>query len=166
MAHADRARDPCPWVILNDSGGAFSMGCIGGAIWYAIKGSRNSPRVSVANFVRALSSVSHHRILQGSRLPGAVAAVKARAPVLGGNFGIWGTMFSTFDCTVKGVRQKEDYWNSIIAGFMTGGSLAFRGTCNEACLSFYLTSSLYCSGSQDSCWLWNHVRHLIRMLRG
>lgn len=56
-----------------------------------------------------------------------MAAVKARAPVLGGNFGIWGTMFSTFDCTVKGVRQKEDYWNSVIAGFMTGGSLAIRG---------------------------------------
>lgn len=63
---------------------------------------------------------------QGSRLPGAVAAIKARAPVLGGNFGIWGTMFSTYDCTVKGIRQKEDYWNSIIAGFMTGGSLAIR----------------------------------------
>jgi hypothetical protein len=46
MAHADRARDPCPYVILNDAGGAFSMGAIGGTIWYAIKGSRNSPRVS------------------------------------------------------------------------------------------------------------------------
>ncbi|MCO5573883.1 hypothetical protein L7F22_027658 [Adiantum nelumboides] len=99
MAHADRTRDPCPWVILNDSGGAFSMGAIGGTIWHGIKGSRNSPR--------------------GSRLPGALAAIKARAPVLGGNFGIWGTMFSTFDCTVKGVRQKEDHWNSIIAGFFT-----------------------------------------------
>lgn len=47
MAHADRARDPCPYVILNDAGGAFSMGAIGGTIWYAIKGSRNSPRVSI-----------------------------------------------------------------------------------------------------------------------
>lgn len=46
MAHADRTRDPCPWVILNDSGGAFSMGAIGGTIWHGIKGSRNSPRVS------------------------------------------------------------------------------------------------------------------------
>jgi import inner membrane translocase subunit TIM17 len=31
-----------------------------------------------------------------------------RAPVLGGNFGIWGGLFSSFDCAVKGVRQKED----------------------------------------------------------
>ena len=31
-----------------------------------------------------------------------------RAPVLGGNFGVWGGLFSTFDCAVKGVRKKED----------------------------------------------------------
>ncbi|PWO00286.1 putative TIM17-mitochondrial inner membrane import translocase subunit [Tilletiopsis washingtonensis] len=106
MAHADHTRDPCPYVILNDFGGAFAMGAVGGTIWHGIKGSRNSPR--------------------GYRLPGAMAAIKARAPVLGGNFGVWGGMFSTYDCTVKGIRQKEDAWNAIIAGFMTGGSLAIR----------------------------------------
>lgn len=36
-------------------------------------------------------------------------------------------MFSTYDCAVKGIRKKEDPWNSIIAGFFTGGSLAIRG---------------------------------------
>ncbi len=50
-----------------------------------------------------------------------------RAPVLGGNFGVWGGLFSTFDCAVKGYRQKEDPWNAITAGFLTGGSLAMRG---------------------------------------
>ena len=50
-----------------------------------------------------------------------------RAPVLGGNFGVWGGLFSTFDWAVKGVRKKEDPWNAIIAGFFTGGSLAVRG---------------------------------------
>jgi len=35
-------------------------------------------------------------------------------------------MFSTFDCAVKGWRQKEDAWNAIISGFMTGGALAAR----------------------------------------
>lgn len=52
--------------------------------------------------------------------------IKARAPVTGGNFGVWGGMFSTFDCAVKGYRQKEDAWNAIISGFMTGGCLAAR----------------------------------------
>lgn len=41
------------------------MGAVGGTIWHGIKGARNSPR--------------------GDRLIGSIAAVKARAPVVGGN---------------------------------------------------------------------------------
>lgn len=63
----------------------------------------------------------------GERRIGAITSIKARAPVLGGNFGVWGGLFNTFDCAVKGVRKKEDPWNAIIAGFFTGGSLAVRG---------------------------------------
>lgn len=63
---------------------------------------------------------------QGERLTGSLSAIKARAPVLGGNFGIWGGLFSSFDCAVKGYRQKEDPWNAIISGFLVGGTLAFR----------------------------------------
>ncbi|GAB1315581.1 translocase of the inner membrane [Madurella fahalii] len=92
----DHTRDPCPWVILNDFGGAFCMGAVGGTIWHGVKGFRNSP--------------------YGERRLGAITAIKMRAPVLGGNFGVWGGMFSTFDCAVKG-----------IAGFFTGGALAIRG---------------------------------------
>lgn len=55
-----------------------------------------------------------------------MSVIKARAPVTGGNFGVWGGMFSTFDCAVKGWRQKEDMWNAIISGFLTGGCLAAR----------------------------------------
>ncbi|CAG60444.1 uncharacterized protein GVI51_I05687 [Nakaseomyces glabratus] len=104
---ADHSRDPCPIVILNDFGGAFAMGAIGGVVWHGIKGFRNSPL--------------------GERGLGAMSAVKARAPVLGGNFGVWGGLFSTFDCAVKAVRKREDPWNAIIAGFFTGGALAVRG---------------------------------------
>jgi hypothetical protein len=68
--------------------------------------------------------------LQGERLVGAISSIKARAPVTGGNFGVWGGMFSTFDCAVKGYRQKEDAWNGIISGFMTGGCLALRSMAN------------------------------------
>ncbi|ODV79828.1 mitochondrial inner membrane import translocase subunit [Suhomyces tanzawaensis NRRL Y-17324] len=104
---ADHARDPCPIVILNDFGGAFAMGVIGGCVWHGIKGFRNSP--------------------YGERRYGAISAIKARAPVLGGNFGVWGGLFSTFDCSVKAVRKREDAWNAVIAGFFTGGALAIRG---------------------------------------
>lgn len=65
---------------------------IGGAVWHGVKGFRNSP--------------------YGERRIGALTAIKARAPVLGGNFGVWGGLFSSFDCAVKGIRKKEDPYNA------------------------------------------------------
>ena len=44
-----------------------------------------------------------------------------------GNFAVWGGLFSSFDCTLVALRQKEDPWNSIISGAATGGVLAARG---------------------------------------
>ena len=40
---------------------------------------------------------------------------------------MWGGLFSTYDCAVKSIRQKEDPWNLIASGFLTGGVLAARG---------------------------------------
>ena len=100
-------RDPCPHRILDDIGGAFSMGAIGGGLWHSIKGARNSPR--------------------GERLLGSATAVKARVPIIGGNFAVWGGLFSAFDCTLVAIRKKEDPWNSIVSGAATGGVLAARG---------------------------------------
>ena len=65
-------------------------------------------------------------VFQGERFSGALSVIKSRAPVTGGNFGVWGGMFSTFDCAIKGWRQKEDAWNAIASGFLTGGCLAAR----------------------------------------
>ncbi|XP_046982822.1 mitochondrial import inner membrane translocase subunit Tim17-B-like [Schistocerca americana] len=102
------AREPCPWRIVDDCGGAFTMGCLGGAVFQSIKGFRNAP-----------SGISH-------RLMGSLAAIKQRSPIIAGNFAVWGGMFSTIDCTLVHFRQKEDPWNSIISGAATGGILAAR----------------------------------------
>lgn len=40
---------------------------------------------------------------------------------------MWGGMFNTFDCTMMQLRNKEDPWNAIISGALTGGVLASRG---------------------------------------
>jgi len=82
------------------------MGNIGGGLWHSIKGARMAPA--------------------GARLAGSLSAVQARAPVLGGQFAIWGGIFACFDCTLTSLRQKEDPWNSIISGAATGGTLALR----------------------------------------
>ncbi|XP_071960255.1 mitochondrial import inner membrane translocase subunit Tim17-B-like [Antedon mediterranea] len=102
------AREPCPWRIVDDCGGAFSMGVIGGGVVHSFLGARNAP----AGF--------------RYRLAGSLMAVKHKAPIVGGNFAIWGGLFSTFDCTLVHLRQKEDPWNSITSGALTGAVLAAR----------------------------------------
>lgn len=63
----------------------------------------------------------------GERRIGALTAIKARAPVLGGNFGVWGGLFSTFDCAVKGVRHKEDPYNASMFSADIGTRLSKAG---------------------------------------
>ena len=53
-------------------------------------------------------------------------AIRREAPRIGGSFAVWGGLFSTFDCTLVAVRHKEDPWNSIAAGALTGGFLSLR----------------------------------------
>lgn len=55
-----------------------------------------------------------------------VQAIRREAPRIGGSFAVWGGLFSTFDCTLVAVRHKEDPWNSIAAGALTGGFLSLR----------------------------------------
>ncbi|XP_059913907.1 mitochondrial import inner membrane translocase subunit Tim17-B isoform X1 [Gadus macrocephalus] len=102
------AREPCPWRIVDDCGGAFTMGAIGGGVFQVIKGFRNAP-----------VGVRH-------RLKGSVSAVRTRAPQIGGSFAVWGGLFSTIDCGLVRLRGKEDPWNSITSGAMTGAVLAAR----------------------------------------
>ncbi|KAK0182396.1 hypothetical protein PV327_000540 [Microctonus hyperodae] len=102
------SREPCPWRIVDDSGGAFAMGAIAGGMFQAFKGFRNAP------------SGMNRRLL------GSVMAIKQRSPIIAGNFAVWGGMFSTIDCTLVHIRKKEDPWNSIMSGTLTGGILAAR----------------------------------------
>ncbi|XP_016393362.1 mitochondrial import inner membrane translocase subunit Tim17-A-like isoform X1 [Sinocyclocheilus rhinocerous] len=97
-----------PWRIVDDCGGAFTMGAIGGGIFQAVKGFRNSP-----------SGMNH-------RMRGSLTAIRTRAPQLGGSFAVWGGLFSMIDCGLVKVRGKEDPWNSITSGAMTGAILAAR----------------------------------------
>ena len=46
-----------------------------------------------------------------------------------GSFAVWGGLFSTIDCGLANVRGKEDPWNSISSGALTGALLAARSKC-------------------------------------
>ncbi|KAG8471901.1 hypothetical protein CXB51_036733 [Gossypium anomalum] len=106
MGTPETSREPCPDRILDDLGGAFGMGAVGGSVFHFLKATNNSP--------------------SGSRLIGGTQAVRMNAPRVGGSFAVWGGLFSSFDCTMVYFRQKEDPWNSIIAGAATGGFLSMR----------------------------------------
>ncbi|KAK4432964.1 Mitochondrial import inner membrane translocase subunit TIM17-2 [Sesamum alatum] len=106
MGTPETSREPCPDRILDDIGGAFGMGAVGGSAFHFLKGVYNSPK--------------------GTRLVGGSQAVRMNAPRIGGSFAVWGGLFSVFDCSMVYVRQKEDPWNSIIAGAATGGFLQMR----------------------------------------
>jgi len=99
-------QSPCPDRIIDDCGGAFSMGLVGGSVFHLVRGMRHSP--------------------VGGRLRGGFNSVTLRAPILGGNFAVWGCLFSTFDCTYAYYRHREDSWNAILSGATTGGILACR----------------------------------------
>ncbi|XP_006867466.1 PREDICTED: mitochondrial import inner membrane translocase subunit Tim17-B-like [Chrysochloris asiatica] len=43
-----------------------------------------------------------------------------------GSFAAWGGLFSTIDCGLVRLRGKEDPWNSITSGALTGAVLAAR----------------------------------------
>ncbi|KAK6248601.1 hypothetical protein QUC31_020166 [Theobroma cacao] len=106
MGTPETSREPCPDRILDDIGGAFGMGAVGGSAFHFLKGVYNSPT--------------------GSRFLGGSQAVRMNAPRVGGSFAVWGGLFSAFDCTMVYARQKEDPWNSIFAGAATGGFLQMR----------------------------------------
>lgn len=87
MSGVDHGREPCPDRILDDVGGAFGMGAVGGGLWHLISGARNSP--------------------SGYRVRGGLEAVRREAPRIGGSFAVWGGLFSTFDCSLVAIRRKE-----------------------------------------------------------
>ncbi len=85
-------KEPCPWRLVDDAGGAFVFGMVGGSIWHFVGGFRNAPK--------------------GHRLNHAINRVKVRVPVLGGGFAVWGVMFSIVDCSLVYYRKKVSLVNN------------------------------------------------------
>ena len=60
-----------------------------------------------------------------------------------GSFAVWGGLFSTIDCGLVRLRGKEDPWNSITSGAMTGAILAARSKCCTMLPNTHATTSTY-----------------------
>ncbi|CAJ0574580.1 unnamed protein product, partial [Mesorhabditis spiculigera] len=99
-------REPCPYRIGDDIGSAFAMGLVGGSIFRSFSGYKHSAT--------------------GQKLVGMAREVRMKSPLTGVQFAAWGGMFSTIDCCLVAIRKKEDPFNSITSGALTGGLLAIR----------------------------------------
>ena len=53
-----------------------------------------------------------------------------------GNFAVWGGLFSAIDCSLVYIRKKEDPWNSITSGALTGAILSVR---SKYCIAMLTT---------------------------
>lgn len=106
MDEANTHRVRCPLRIVDDAGGGFAVGAIGGGIW---------------NFYRGYTSA-----MAGSKLRGALDGIAARAAPTAGSFGAWAGLFAVGDCTFAYLRGKQDPWNAIMSGGVTSATLAAR----------------------------------------
>jgi len=144
-------REPCPWRIIDDAGGAFTMGVVGGSIFHSISGARNAPK-----------GFAH-------RFWGGITSVKTRSPKTGGAFALWGGTFSVCDCSLVYFRQKEDPWNSIASGAITGGVLAARqGTTSmvaSALIGGFLLAMIEGMGIMMNKWA-AHQAHEANLVNG
>uniref|UniRef100_A0A2K6M0A3 Mitochondrial import inner membrane translocase subunit TIM17 n=2 Tax=Rhinopithecus TaxID=542827 RepID=A0A2K6M0A3_RHIBE len=100
------AQEPCPWQIVDDCGGVFTVGVIGGGVFQAIKSFCNAP-----------VGIRH-------QLRGSANTVRIQVPQIGGSFAVLGGLFSTIDCGLVQLQGKEDPWKSITSGVLMGGPLA------------------------------------------
>ncbi|KAM5547559.1 mitochondrial import inner membrane translocase subunit TIM17-1-like [Rosa sericea] len=106
MGYRETSLKPSPDHIVDVVGSTFGVGVVVGGALHFLKGIYNSPG--------------------GARLAGAAQAIRINALRVGGRFAVWGGLFSTFDCTLEHMRQKEDPWNQIIAGAAAGGFRQMR----------------------------------------
>lgn len=64
---------------------------------------------------------------------------------------MWGFTFSSVDCMLVKLRNKEDAWNSILAGGATGALLTIRAgvpTMIGSAVVGKLAGALECGGTQ------------------
>jgi hypothetical protein len=88
------------------------------------------------------------------RMCARLQAIRREAPRIGGSFAVWGGLFSTFDCTLVALRKKEDPWNSIAAGALTGGWCAHCAVLCRVAVCCIVEASLVAAAEPgQECWV-------------
>ena len=103
---------------INFVGDAFVVGAGCGSTFHFVKGFRSSPAKG-----------------GGGRLAAAVRAVCTNTPRVSGSFGAAMAVICALESAVSLARQREDHWNSILAGTASYGLLNVHRGASAAALS-------------------------------
>ncbi|KAJ8982939.1 hypothetical protein NQ317_005254 [Molorchus minor] len=85
-------REPCPWRIVDDCGGAFAMGLIGGGVFQSIKGFSNAP----SGYNKRLKEDPWNSIISGAATGGILAA-RNGLPAMAGSAFIGGVLLALIE---------------------------------------------------------------------
>jgi len=115
-------KEPCPWNIVEDVGGAFGMGLVGEPSPCPVRRPRQPDTPMPTPTGSSIWTVMHEPAKQprGERFMGTIRYIKQHAPETGGRFALWGGTFAATNCTLEAIREKEDAWNKVGSGFVTG----------------------------------------------
>ena len=76
---------------------------------------------------------------------------------------MWGGLFSTFDCALIAIRNKEDPWNAIGSGAITGAVLAARrgpkASLGAAVAGVCVSTHMYVWGGRGGGCMHVHISH-------
>jgi len=133
MGRHKNEREPCPWRVVDDLGGGFCFGMVIGTVWHGFAGLRHAP--------------------SGSRLKSSASRIASRVPVMAGGFAMWAMTYSLYECAFSSARGKEDMWNPIMSGAMTGGTLALRAGPRVAAGQFVLGGAILAGIEGFSVWV-------------
>jgi hypothetical protein len=129
----DNGTTGCPQRVFIDGMGGFLIGLIGGGTYWLFRARRLAINQwekggPLSNLVlppkipkRIISYYRLHFLLKhGVRIFGRKYAKLAFT------FGLWGFLFSAYDCFILAVRQHAHPLNHLAAGFLTGATIALR----------------------------------------
>eukprot|EP01088_Endostelium_zonatum_P002181 TRINITY_DN12653_c0_g1_i1.p1 TRINITY_DN12653_c0_g1~~TRINITY_DN12653_c0_g1_i1.p1 ORF type:complete len:220 (-),score=39.47 TRINITY_DN12653_c0_g1_i1:51-710(-) len=133
-------REPCPYRIITELGAGFAMGTVGGCVYYFVQGMRQpvaapglgtiTPRkpddLQGLKRLEQQARESRGKPKKESRFRNGLKSARTKGPGTGGGFALWAGFFSVYDCLLGALRGREDAFNAIAAGGLTGATVAIR----------------------------------------
>jgi hypothetical protein len=118
-----KAKSAFPDRIYETTGTNFTLGTVGGGLFYLRKGFINAPR--------------------GERMINAVNVAKTRGVAIGGMLAMFGGLFSGAEYLMFALRRKEDKFTGPVCGALTAFLLSVRSGILPATISATVAGTMF-----------------------